>query len=137
MYMHTYTHLGGKELRCTTESAGLGAMPHVLLAEAKVGDLDKAIDVKQEVVELQISTHTHTHTHTQSHNHTHTHTVTIVIPCIRCVCFACVYLKKNLHVNLHTYIHTYVYIHVHACTYRTQNTNKPPPVHYSIAVQVL
>ena len=47
--------LRSEKLRCTTERAGSSAMPHILLAQTKVGNLDKTLSVQQKVIQLQIS----------------------------------------------------------------------------------
>jgi hypothetical protein len=49
------THLGSHELGRSTKGRGRLAVPHVLLAETVVSDLDVTLDGKQDVVELEIS----------------------------------------------------------------------------------
>ena len=40
-------HFRSQELRSTTECASSSAVPHVLLAQTKVGNLDKTLSVQQ------------------------------------------------------------------------------------------
>ena len=48
-------YLGSHELGGTAEGAGRAAVPHLLLAETVVGNLDVSIERQEDVVELQIS----------------------------------------------------------------------------------
>ena len=54
-------NLRSEKLRCTTERAGSSAVPHILLAQTKVGNLDKTLSVQQKVIQLQISTKSKRH----------------------------------------------------------------------------
>ena len=48
-------YLGSHELWCATEGTRCAAIPHLLLAQTVIGDLDMPVQGKQNVVELQIS----------------------------------------------------------------------------------
>ena len=43
-------HLGREELWCATERTGPCTVPHALLAQTKIGNLDKTVYVEQKVV---------------------------------------------------------------------------------------
>ena len=47
-------HLRRQELRGAAEGAGPVAVPHALLAQPEVGDLDVALRVQQQVVQLEV-----------------------------------------------------------------------------------
>jgi hypothetical protein len=49
------TYLRSHELGGTTECAGAGAEPHILLAKTVIGNLDVAIQCQKDVVKLQIT----------------------------------------------------------------------------------
>lgn len=49
------TYLGGHKLGSTTERAGRTAVPHILLTETIISNLDVAIQCKKDVVKLQIT----------------------------------------------------------------------------------
>jgi hypothetical protein len=49
------TYFRSHEFRGTAEGAGGGAIPHLLLAETIIGNLDVSIKSQEDVVELQIT----------------------------------------------------------------------------------
>lgn len=49
------THFWRHELRSTAERAGRGTIPHVLLTETVVRNLDVSIQSQQNIVKLQVS----------------------------------------------------------------------------------
>lgn len=50
-----WTYLRCHKLGSTTEGARCGAIPHVLLAETVVGDLDVSIQGQKDIVEFQVT----------------------------------------------------------------------------------
>ena len=55
MQLTPVNYLGRHELRRTTKCAGARSVPHVLLAESIIGNLDVAIQRQKNVVEFEIA----------------------------------------------------------------------------------